>query len=57
MNADIKNMLEFYKHKKLSVLETDNGELIPSKEAKKATNAPQKQHHHIFLLRRVFSIL
>ena len=34
MNADIKRVLEYYKHKKISILETDKGELIPSKEAK-----------------------
>jgi len=35
MNADIKNMLEYYKHKPINILQSDKGEYIPSKEAKK----------------------
>ena len=39
MNADIKGMLDFYKHKKMDrILQADDGTFIPSKDAKKYLN-------------------
>ena len=35
MNVDIKNMLECYKNKPMNILQSDKGDDIPSKEAKK----------------------
>ena len=35
MNADIQCMLNYYKHKQMNILQSDSGQKIPSKDAKK----------------------
>ena len=46
MNADIKCMLDFYKHKKMDrILQADDGTFIQSKDAKKYLNWCLKNGH------------
>ena len=34
MNADIQGMLDYFKHRQMNCLQSDKGEVIPTKEAK-----------------------